>query len=360
MTGSVNTSPVTYADSTLTFSVTISDNRCVLTRLLDPGIADIQYTVDSHSADSVRLWNEFIDVEGNSDTTSGQSCGARVYDWPDRWVATPPISDYFTFNASGRSLTVATTDPARVGTHTLKFSAQQAAYPVWNPVSTIYKYIVITIDAICHDTIFYFTRREILHEASKATDTCITFNEPQDSESLRSLPGGDNGLTYCRARTYSFTASADLSSVDHSSPSTSLNSFNGSTRTFCVLGGASIFGTYEALIRITVNEYPGADFSAQEHIIDFKITPTCSVPVWTGLPTAADLNVETAVNEIAVTKTFTAVSYTEDGVFDDYCGDPVYSLVGGDTAYLTFDPDTLTISVYTDDTSATGIADQGP
>ena len=88
-----------------------------------------------------------------------------------------------------------TTDPQRVGTHTLKFSAQQAGYPIWNPVTTIYKYIVITIEAICHDTIFYFTRREILHELGSATSTCVSFDEPQDSESLRSLPdGADSGI----------------------------------------------------------------------------------------------------------------------------------------------------------------------
>ena len=93
VTGSVNTSPVTYADSTLTFSMTMSDDACVLTRLLDPGIADISYTIDSHEAPFIRSWDEFTDVEGDYDAPSGSSCGSRLYDYPDRytaaWIADP-------------------------------------------------------------------------------------------------------------------------------------------------------------------------------------------------------------------------------------------------------------------------------
>ena len=33
--------------------------------------------IDSHSAPSVRNWDNFIDVQGDYDTPSGLSCGAR-------------------------------------------------------------------------------------------------------------------------------------------------------------------------------------------------------------------------------------------------------------------------------------------
>lgn len=115
---------------------------------------------------------------------------------------------------------------------------------------------------------FYFTRREILHELGSATDSCITFDEPPDKESLRSLPAGvDDGTQYCRGRTYSFTESTDLFSDDHASPNQNLNTFDGTTRTFCVKAASSSgateaeFGVYKAYIRITLDEYPLGDFS---------------------------------------------------------------------------------------------------
>ena len=63
-------------------------------------------------------------VEGDSDTLSSQACGDTLYDWPDQYEASPPISDYFTFEGNpNRRITVETIDPARYGTHVLKFSA---------------------------------------------------------------------------------------------------------------------------------------------------------------------------------------------------------------------------------------------
>lgn len=66
------------------------------------------------------------------------------------------------------------------------------------------------------------------------------------------------------------------------------------------------------------------------------------------MPVYADLSITTAVFEQAKSRTFNEVNFTEDNKFNDYCGDPVYTLVGGDTAYLTFDSATRTIEVYTD------------
>ena len=132
-----------------------------------------------------------------------------------------------------------------------------------------------------------------------------------------------------------------------------MTSFDGSTRTFCVSSSSASeadFGTYKALIRITLDEYPTADFSTHEHVIDFKVTPTCSSPGWTNSPAITEsLDVVTSVNEETETRTFADVTYTEQGKFNSYCGDPVYTLVGGDTAYLTFDASTRTLSVYTND-----------
>lgn len=111
ITGSVSTLPVTYAGNTLTISVSLSSDPCVLTRLLDPGIADITYMIDSHSPPSIRDWAEFIDVQGDTDTPSGLNCGPRKYDWPEQYDAFPPISDYFIFDGPARRITVETTDP---------------------------------------------------------------------------------------------------------------------------------------------------------------------------------------------------------------------------------------------------------
>ena len=97
-------------------------------------------------------------------------------------------------------------------------------------MTTLYKYINIEIDAICHYTIFYFTRREILHELGSAVDTCIDFDEPTDKESLASIDLPEDGKTYCRARTYSFDPASDLTSVEHSSPLQTLQSFVDNTK----------------------------------------------------------------------------------------------------------------------------------
>ena len=97
VTGSLDTVPVTYADSTLTFSLTLSTDPCVLTRILDQDFADIHYMIDSKSSPSELTWTDFQFVEGDSDTLSSQACGDTLYDWPDQYEASPPISDYFTF-----------------------------------------------------------------------------------------------------------------------------------------------------------------------------------------------------------------------------------------------------------------------
>ena len=112
------------------------------------------------------------------------------------------------------------------------------------------------------------------------------------------------------------------------------------------------FGEYKANIQITLDEYPNADFSTHEHIIDFKITPSCSTPGWGNLPT--DLDIVTSVGESAKLNTFDEVTYDEDMKYNDYCGDPVYSLIGGDTTYLTFDADTRTLSAQTNDALEAG------
>ena len=53
--------------------------------------------IDSKSSPSELTWTDFQFVEGDSDTLSSQACGDTLYDWPDQYEASPPISDYFTF-----------------------------------------------------------------------------------------------------------------------------------------------------------------------------------------------------------------------------------------------------------------------
>ena len=160
--------------------------------------------------------------------------------------------------------------------------AQQTAWPVWNPVSTFNKDLTITITALCHTTTFYFTRVEMRHEIGAGSPTSHTFIEPPDKISLEAVPADATGLVYCRARTYHFDASIDLSSTDHASPNQAIASFDAANRIFTITSlSAADYGTYEARIRITLDEYPGADFSAQTHIIEFKITPSCSTTTFT-------------------------------------------------------------------------------
>ena len=51
----------------------------------------------------------------------------------------------------------------------------------------------------------------------------------------------------------------------------------------------------------------------------------------------------------AEVQTFAGYSYDMDTLYNDYCGDIIYSLVGGDTAYLAFDANTLELTYGTSD-----------
>ena len=169
---------VIYSNEPLSFTVTMSTLPCVETRLVDPGIPNIDFTIDSHTPlpGTVINWTEFVD----SEVVVG-GCGARLYALPDS--SNPSFPSYITFNDGDKSISVYTEDWTDVGVYVLKFSAQQVDYPQWNPVSTKYVYITITIDSVCKSTTFYFTRVEMLHEIGKATPTTHTFVEPPDQVS---------------------------------------------------------------------------------------------------------------------------------------------------------------------------------
>jgi hypothetical protein len=93
---------------------------------------------------------------------------------------------------------VHTTDWLDVGVYVLKFSAQQKLFPQWNPVSTKYVYITITI--------------EMLHEIGKATPTTHTFDEPTDQVSSVAVVTAPPSV-YCGPRTYSMDIATDVSKV---------------------------------------------------------------------------------------------------------------------------------------------------
>ena len=107
---------------------------------------------------------------------------------------------------STRTLNVQTTDPAQVGSHTIMFTAQLEDHPFTNPVTTVVKYFNVIIEAYCHETIFEYDQPSpIYHEVGSPAiaATTYTFDPIKDSVSMT---GGSpmDGLTYCRARTYTY------------------------------------------------------------------------------------------------------------------------------------------------------------
>lgn len=123
ITGSVNTNPVTYSDEPLTFTVTISNEECVLYRLDSAVVVpDITFEIDSHSAASEITWDDFCDTR-DSGAADCKHCGKRFYDLPEQhltptaspgtWGTTDGIPQWLTFDGkeNKKELSVFTTDP---------------------------------------------------------------------------------------------------------------------------------------------------------------------------------------------------------------------------------------------------------
>jgi hypothetical protein len=179
---------------------------------------------------------------------------------------------------STRTLNVQTTDPAQVGSHTIMFTAQLEDHPFTNPVTTVVKYFNVIIEAYCHETIFEYEQPSPLyHEVGNPViaATTYTFDAIKDSVSMTTGSTID-GLTYCRARTYTFDGATQLFSDDHTAGSIpQVVTFVEGTRTFTLDGtDESQFGKYKVTFSVGLDEYPGLtpkDFSFWAYV-----TPPCT------------------------------------------------------------------------------------
>ena len=193
---------------------------------------------------------------------------------------------------------------------------------------------------------------EILHETGPAVSSW-TFDEPPDKVSLDALPADPTGLVFCRARTYAFDPNTDMSQPSGVPPPPSIARFDPVNRIFTVdANDPTFWGSYTADITIKLLEYEG--FPGEKHQIVFLIIPACSLTVFTPAP-ITDMTV--AVFDAPLVQSFPAWGYSTKGEYFDYCskeGKLTYTLVGGDTAYLKFDPIFLTLIVQTQDTLLAG------
>ena len=216
--GRINTSIPTIAQPSITFSIVFSTNPCVNENIVDTHVfEDMEFTIDSHGVPTVRSW---LDSDFALDPINS-ACG------PVKYLLTA-VPEYVTLDVSSvpRSITVTTIKPEYAGNSpSIELQVQMENFPQWNPLKTVRKTINIIFKAVCHDTIFYFTRQEILHEiSSPSTPSSVTFDEPPDSESLDATPLDATGLVYCRDRTYDFVLPDDLT-MANGNP-TSLTSSN--------------------------------------------------------------------------------------------------------------------------------------
>ena len=105
ITGSVNSSPVVYGATPLTFTVTLGDNMCVRTRIVDSGITDIAFEISSHNTATRMSWSAFT-------FNPALSCGGITYDLPVRYEAAANWPAWISAESmTSNYIDIETTDP---------------------------------------------------------------------------------------------------------------------------------------------------------------------------------------------------------------------------------------------------------